>query len=94
MKRRHFLKLSSTIGVLLGTSGWAFGNIFNSTKTHKMKLHIKSKIQQQSVSLFGGSLHENKPPGRVCAHFAGRQLRESFRPQKVSRNYNARRTSL
>lgn len=61
MKRRHFLKLSSTIGVLLGTSGWAFGNIFNSNKTHKMKLQIKLKQQQQSVSLFGGSLHENKP---------------------------------
>ncbi|WP_190810035.1 pirin family protein [Flagellimonas sp. S3867] len=26
-----------------------------------MKLHIKSKKEQQSVSLFGGSLHENKP---------------------------------
>lgn len=26
-----------------------------------MKLHIKSKQEQQSVSLFGGSLHENKP---------------------------------
>lgn len=61
MKRRHFLKLSSVFGVLFGTSGWAFGNIFNSNKTNKMKLHIKSKEQQQSVSLFGGSLHENKP---------------------------------
>ncbi len=61
MKRRYFLKLSSTIGVLFGTSGWAFANIFKSKKTHKMKLYIKSKQQQQSVSLFGGRLHENKP---------------------------------
>ncbi len=61
MKRRHFLKLSSTVGVLIGTSGWAFSNIFITKKIQKMKLHIKSKKEQHSVSLFGGSLHENKP---------------------------------
>ena len=61
MKRRHFLKLSSTIGVLLGTSGWTLANIFNSKNSSKMKLHIKSKQEQHSVSLFGGRLLENKP---------------------------------
>lgn len=43
------------------TSGWTLPNMYNTKKTHKMKLHIKSKQEQQSVSLFGGSLHENKP---------------------------------
>ena len=61
MNRRHFLKLSSTIGVLFGTASWAFLNIFNSKKAQKMKLQIKSKQEQQSVSLFGGKLYENKP---------------------------------
>ncbi len=61
MKRRHFLKISTTIGVLFGASCCAIANIFNTKSTHKMNLQIKSKSEQQSVSLFGGSLHENKP---------------------------------
>ena len=61
MKRGNFIKLSSAVGVLIGTSGWAFTSMFNSENKSNMKLNIKLKQEQHGVSLFGGSLHENKP---------------------------------
>ncbi len=49
------------LALLLGSSSWAFSKLHHSKKLYKMKLHIKTKEEQHSVSLFGGSLHENKP---------------------------------
>jgi redox-sensitive bicupin YhaK (pirin superfamily) len=64
MKRRSFLeKKSSILGILFRIPNWTYRSTYldKTNQTGKMKLNIKSKQAQHGVSLFGGSLHENKP---------------------------------